>query len=233
MARLPRLALAGQVHHVIQRGHNRGAVFVDDVDRQAYRDGLRDAASQCGLAVHAYALLDNEIHLLVTPAQADSLSRAMQAVGRRYVAGFNRRHGRSGTLWEGRFRSTVIDSERFLLTAMCFIEQGPVRAGACTLASAYAWSSAGHHCGARSDPLVSVHPLYWQLGNTPFEREAAYRRLMEQDFGGSELRALQDAALRGWVLGSPGFLSHVAGMTDRPLVARKAGRPRKSPAPAA
>ncbi len=230
MARLPRLSIAGQVHHVIHRGNNSQPVFVDDVDRQSFLDALREASALHGVAVHAYVLMDNHVHLLVTPSTTDALSKAMQTLGRRYVSSYNRRHGRTGTLWEGRFRGTVIESERYFLTVMRYIELNPVRSGWVHRADEWRWSSAIHHLGGRRDPLVTDHPLYWSLGNTPFDREAAYRAALEQGLGETEIKALTEAAAKGWVLGSTAFLQSLSQMTNRPLVARKRGRPRKSPA---
>lgn len=230
MARLARLSVAGELHYVIQRGHNRQAVFLDDADRELYLSALRDAAAEHRLIVHAYVLLDNEIQLLATPQLPDSLSKAMQALGRRYVATFNRRHGRSGTLWEGRFKAAILESERYLLSAMCLLELAPVETQMASGAGSFRWSSAAHHLGARRDPLVHDHRLYWALGNTPFDRELAYARALERGVAPVEAKALLDAAQRSWALGSDRFLSQLAERTARPLAARKRGRPRKIPA---
>lgn len=226
MARLSRLAIAGELHYVIQRGHNRQPVFLDDEDRARFLSALRDAATEHRLAIHAYALLDGEVQLLVTPQSDESLSRAMQALGRRYVAGFNRRHGRSGTLWEGRFRAAVVESERYFLDALALIERTPVPQFAADVAD-FRWSSAAHHLGRRRDPLVHDHPLYWALGNTPFDREMAYRRKLEQGVAAADAAALAAAAAKSWALGSPAFLGRLAAQTTRPLAARRRGRPRK------
>ena len=227
MARLTRLCVPGEVHFVVQRGHNRQPIFVDDTDRQQFLNALREAAVEHRLQVHAYALLDDRVEMLVTPAAAEGLSKGMQAVGRRYVAGFNRRHGRSGTLWEGRFRAAVIESKRYLVPAMLMIESAPVAAGLAAASDAWPWSSAGHHVGGRRDPLVVDHPAYWGLGNTPFDREAGYRHLMESGVPQADMRALADASSKSWALGSPAFLATLAERTSRPLVMRRRGRPRK------
>ncbi|WP_240636114.1 transposase [Caldimonas tepidiphila] len=228
MARLPRLVLPGLPHLLIQRGHNRQPVFVDDTDREAYLAALREAAANQRVAVHAYVLLPDEVMLLATPPDAEALGRMMQALGRRYVAAFNARHGRSGTLWEGRYRAAVLEPTRYFLPCCCYIEQSPVRAGLCERAEDWRWSSHAHHRGARNDPLVSGHALYWALGNTPFEREAAYRRLFETLPSAADLRALSESALRGWPLGSPAFLQQLqrAGHAAAP---KPPGRPRKTP----
>jgi putative transposase len=228
MARLARLCVPGEVHFVIQRGHNRQPVFVDDADRRQFLDALREAAIEHRMQVHAYALLDDRVEMLVTPAGAEGLSKGMQAVGRRYVAGFNRRHGRSGTLWEGRFRAAVIEGKRYMVPAMMLIESAPVVAGLVSAPEAWTWSSASHHLGGRRDPLVVDHPVYWGLGNTPFDREASYRRLLESGVSQADLRALTEAGLKSWALGSSAFLAALSERTSRPLVVRRRGRPRKS-----
>ena len=151
----------------------------------------------------------------------------MQSLGRRYVGWFNHRHGRSGTLWEGRFRAALIEGERHLLACARYIELNPLRAGMAVDAGAYAWSSCAHHLGRRRDPLVTEHPMYWALGNTPFEREAAYRELLEQGLSDEEVGALTVSALKGWPLGSAGFLQGLAAQIDRPMAPRSRGRPRK------
>lgn len=223
MARLPRLAVGGWPHHVIQRGHNRQAVFVDDEDRRGYLDALREAASGCGVALHAYALLDGEVHLVVTPREAASLSSAMQRIGRCYVAAFNRRHGHAGTLWEGRFRAGVFDPA-YLLPTLRLVETLPVRRGMATAAEDYPWSSAAHHLGVRYDAAIVEHAAYWRLGNTPFEREQAYRRIIEQALTDNEIDLLLLNALKGWALGPVPDI----GRRGQPL---SRGRPRKRSVP--
>ncbi|MEF7616434.1 transposase [Aquincola sp. MAHUQ-54] len=228
MARLARLSIEGELHLILQRGNNAQAVFLDDADRVSYLEKLAASAPACGLAVHAYALLPNQVHLLATPASPDSLSQCMQTLGRRYVATFNRRHGRSGTLWEGRFRATVVESERYLFDALVYVDTAAERAG---LGSPWPWSSAPHHLGLRRDPVVTEHPAFWALGNTPFEREAAYRARLARGLSTKQVEELSQAQQKGWVLGSPQFLSAMAQRTARPLAPRPRGRPRKTAAP--
>lgn len=174
MARLPRLGVAGWPHLVVQRVHDGQLLARDDADRRALLVALREAARLHGLAIHAYVLCPDHLHLLATPAQDDSLSLTMQALGRRYVAAYNRRHGRQGGLWSGRFRATVLDPARFLLPAMRFVEQHAVRAGLVQREQDDVWSSAAHHLGLRTDPRVRSRFVLgtWQH---PFEREAAWR----------------------------------------------------------
>lgn len=225
MARPLRLIVPGQPHHLIQRGHNRQPVFLDDLDRQHFLADLQTVCREHGLALHAYVLMSNHIHLLLTPASADGLSRAMQSLGRRYVAWFNHRHQRSGALWEGRFRTCVIETEAYFLACQRYIELNPQRAGLASDLLAYPWSSLSHHLGARSDPLVSDHPVFWQLGNTPFEREAAYRRWLEETLAEEPERQLRHRLAQGGVLGSERFLAELARSTQRPLLPRPRGRP--------
>lgn len=227
MARLARLAAAGLAHLLIQRGNNGQPVFIDRPDRESYLHLLREAAMASQVAIHAYALTDNEAILLATPADAAGLSRMMQALGRRYVARFNRRHGRSGTLWEGRFRATVIEAERYLHTAICFVELAPLRAGLAREAPDYPWSSARHHLGLASDPLVTDHSLYWALGNTPFEREAAHGQLLQRALTGEQTGAIADATMKGWALGSESFKARLEAHTQRRVRPGLRGRPRK------
>jgi putative transposase len=231
MARLPRLILPDQPHHVILRGNNRQAIFYSDLDREYLLSTLKEVAAQYRISVHAYVLMDNHLHLLVTPPAAEALSRMMQSLGRRYVGWFNSRHQRSGTLWEGRFRAGLIEGERHLLACMRYIELNPVRAGLCSEAVQWPWSSAAHHLGLGRSPLVTEHEMYWTLGNTPFEREHAYRELLNQGVSRQEQMEFTDAVLRGRPLGSEGFLKPLA--VDHPAVAvrRPRGRPRKPPKP--
>ena len=147
MARQPRLSLPGELHYVIQRGHNRQGVFEDDADRETYLKMLGDAADQYGVAIHAYALLLSDVHLLATPPAAESMSRLLQSLGRRYVAAINRRHARVGTLWAGRFRAGLVDGSSLGAQALVALETVPVRLGLVAAAEDWHWSSAAHHLG--------------------------------------------------------------------------------------
>ena len=225
MARLPRLTVPGYPHHIIQRGNNRQAIFASVADFQTLLSLLDENAQKFGVAVHAYVLMDNHFHLLVTPTTADGLPKMMQAVGRRYVRCFNDRQGRTGTLWEGRYRSTVIDTERYLLACMANIDLNPVRAGLVREAADYPWSSHAHYAGQRADRLVTPHALFWTLGNTPFSREAAYAALVAQGITPGQQEALTCAALGGWALGDESFVANLQRQTSRRILKTKAGRP--------
>ncbi|MFM1990047.1 MAG: hypothetical protein RJA99_3004 [Pseudomonadota bacterium] len=228
MARRPRQALTAFPHHVLQRGHNRQPVFVDDADRRAYLACLHEASQAHGLALHAYVLMDDHVHLLATPERDDALSLAIQATGRRYVRGFNRRHGRSGTLWEGRFRSSLVEADRWLLACQRFIESNPVRAGRVEVAADWLWSSHRHHAGLAVDPLLRPHSRVWALGNTPFERESAYRALFEESVSAAEHDWLRACMLSGKPTASTDFQRRVEISTGLRLVARPVGRPRRA-----
>lgn len=225
MARLPRLTLPGYPHHVIQRGNNRQPIFADGQDYEAMLGFLADAAQKHAVAVHAYVLMGNHFHLLATPAQGDSLPLMMQTVGRSYVRYFNQRHGRTGTLWEGRYRSTLIQAESYLLACMAYIDLNPVRAGLVARPGDWPWSSHAHYLGVRSDRLVTPHPLFWAMGNTPFAREAAYAKLVQHGVAAEQQARLTDATLRGWALGEPGFLDALQKKIERRVSRSKAGRP--------
>ena len=225
MARLPRLTLADQPHHVIQRGNNRQPIFVDRADRERLLALLAEHLPRFRVSLHAYVLMDNHFHLLATPSTADGLPLLMQAIGRGYVRWFNDRHGRSGTLWEGRYRSTVIQAERWLMPCMAYIDSNPVRNGIAADVSAYEWSSYGHYAGLKSDRLLAPPPAYWQLGNTPFAREAGYAELVRAGITPADRAILTDATLSGWALGDEPFLKSLQKATARRLVKSKAGRP--------
>jgi len=225
MARLPRLTLADLPHHVIQRGNNRQPIFVDRADRERLLALLAEHAPRLGIALHAYVLMDNHFHLLATPSTADGLPSLMQAIGRGYVRWFNDRHARSGTLWEGRYRSTVIQPESWLMVCMAYIDLNPVRGGLAADATAYLWSSYGHYAGLRNDRFLTPPAPYWQLGNTPFAREVGYVDLVRAGVSTADQVALTDATLQGWALGDKTFLDSLQKATTRRVVKGRAGRP--------
>ncbi len=225
MARLPRLTLPGVVHHVLLRGNNRQAVFLERLDREDFLGLLAQYAAEHQVQVHAYVLMDNHLHLLLTPQSEGAISGYMQAVGRAYVRRFNQRHGRSGTLWEGRYRSTLIDADEYLLPCMVFLDLNPVRAGLVHTAEQYPWSSHAHYVGLRHEGWLTPHPLVWTLGNTPFAREAAYAALVRQGLRPDTQQRIAQAAFSGWVLGGEAFLAFLADRTDRRLQKRSPGRP--------
>ena len=227
MARLSRLTLAGYPHHIIQRGNNRQPIFLSAADYQMMLALLDENAKKFGVTLHAYVLMSNHFHLLATPATAEGLPQMMQAVGRRYVRYFNDSQGRSGTLWEGRYRSTLIDADAYLLACMAYFDLNPVRDGSVSQARDYPWSSHGHYVGLRADRLLTPHPLLWALGNTPFAREAAYAARVEAGITPAQQQALTESALSGWALGGEKFVAVLQKRTDRRVQKNQAGRPLK------
>jgi putative transposase len=225
MARLPRLTVTGYPHHVILRGNNRQDIFKVTADYQRMLDLLAEHSKVQAVDIHAYVLMGNHLHLLVTPQRDQALPKMMQAVGRSYVQVFNKVHGRTGTLWEGRYRSTLIQTDRYLLACKAYIDLNPVRAHMVAQPEDYVWSSHAHYIGRRSDRLVTPHALYWALGNTPFAREAAYAELVQAGVSADQQGALTDATLRGWALGDDVFKASLQAQTERRLSKTKAGRP--------
>jgi putative transposase len=227
MARLPRLTLPDYPHHIILRGNNRQPIFAGSSDYEKLLGLLDDYSKQFRVAIHAYVLMSNHLHLLATPASDDGVPQLMQALGRSYVRYFNNRQGRTGTLWEGRYKSTLIQAERYLLACMVYIDLNPVRAGMVGDPADYPWSSHLHYIGRRSDRLITPHPLYWELGNTPFARDAAYRELVHAGIGSSQERALTDSTLRGWALGEQDYVADLQRRTVRRVSKGRPGRPKK------
>jgi putative transposase len=170
MPRKPRFFLPGIPAHIVQRGHSREPVFFEAGDYQAYLGWLKEAAVRYGCDIHAYVLMTNHVHLLATPAKKDSISRMMQYIGRRYVPYINHTYGTSGSIWEGRFKASLISDEQYLLTCMRYIELNPVRANMVASPAQYRWSSYRYNAQGREDVLVAEHPLYSQLGKTVSSR---------------------------------------------------------------
>lgn len=231
MARLPRLTVPGYSHHIIQRGNNRQPIFASDEDYRLLLSLLEEHAKQAAVAVHAYVLMSNHFHLLATPETAEGIPQMMQAVGRRYVRHFNQRQTRTGTLWEGRYRSTLIQAERYLLACMVYIDLNPVRAGMVQAPAAYPWSSHRHYVGMAVDRLVTPHPIWWELGNTPFAREAAYAELVRSGLAPAQQQALTDSALRGWALGDGDYVADLQRRTQRRVSQARRGRPFRTAEP--
>jgi putative transposase len=228
MARQPRLILPDQPHHLVQRGNDNIAIFRDDDDYARFLGWLKESARFYRVAIHAYVLLPDQLQLLATPADEEGLALMMQKVGRLYVPWFNARHGRSGTLFGGRFRTAVIDPAQYFLSCMRYIELHPVRVQAAQAAQAYPWSSHAHHAGIRADVLITDHVKYWELGNTPFQREAAYIQLVQQGLAMDELQAIDLAVQKGGALGSHAFKVALERKTRRAILPAKRGRPFKN-----
>jgi putative transposase len=220
MARLGRYFVADQPLHVIQRGNNKSRIFFTRDDATFFLGWLGDAAERYGLSVHAYVLMPNHIHLLASPQEADSLPRTMQSVGRRYVRYLNRRIERSGTLWEGRYRATVVDTDAHFMRVARYVELNPVRAALSPDPGSYRWSSHRTNALGAADPLVTPHALYLSLGADAAERADAYRVLFTEALSDEMLAAIRGATNRGWALGDEAFqqrMSDAGGRRAKPL----------------
>jgi putative transposase len=231
MARLPRLIVPHQPHHLIQQGNDRQPIFREPEDYQRFLGWLRDSAREYKVAIHAYVLMPTHLQLLATPSDEDGLAQAMQRVGRYYVPWYNAKYGRSGSLFQGRFKTSVIDSATYFLQCSLYIECSPVRAQLAGDALAYPWSSYAHHAGVNPDPVVTDHALYWALGNTPFQREALYKELAERPLTAPQLEVIDKAVLKGWPLGSDAFKADLEKKAQRQVLPAKRGRPFKIKAP--
>jgi putative transposase len=229
MARLPRLDLPDIPQHVVQRGNNRLPCFLDDGDRARYRQWLREALVDTGCRLHAYVLMDNHVHLLVTPPEAGAIGRAMQKLGRRYVAWFNARHGRTGTLWEGRYKACLVDGDDHLLRCARYIDLNPVRARMTDEPTAFAWSSCAALCGLRDDPLLTPHPTQRALGTTAHERGQAYRALLVEAINPDDLIAIRAYLQQQRAYGRDDFRLMVEARTQRFAAVRPSHRPPRSP----
>lgn len=227
MARLPRYNLPGQPQHIILRGNNSCAIFAAKEDYRFFLDCLLDAANRHRCAIHAYVLMTNHVHMLMTPGQENSIGKTLQSLGRRYVQYFNHAQKRTGTLWEGRYKSTLIDSESYLLTCYRYIELNPVRAKMVSHPRNYPWSSYSCHAEGKFDQIIAYHPLYLDLGHERRERQAAYRAIFKEQLSETVLKAIRDATNRGWALGNARFMQEITVVANRRVSPLPRGRPRK------
>jgi putative transposase len=226
MARKARTIIPGQAMHVMVRGNNRETLFFNDADRRIYLDWLREAAKQFGSAVHAFALMPNHVHLLTTPQHADSLAKTMQSLGRRYAQYFNQQHQRSGTIWEGRYRSSLIDPDYFL-RCQRYIESNPVRAGFESNPQDSSWTSFACHIGGNAEPWLIDHQHFWKLGNTPFERQMTWANFVREGAPHWEDRQITEALIRSkpWV--SDDYAKKLFKDNPGEVLIRHRGRPKK------
>jgi len=209
MARKPRHVIPGQAIHLIQRGNNRQATFFADTDYRFYHEALEDAANRYGCAVHAYVFMTNHVHLLLTPSTQDGPSRVMQSVGRRYVRHVNTTYRRTGTLWEGRFKSAIVDTEQYLLTCSRYIELNPVRAGMVNSPQDYPWSSHRHNAHGKHDRLLEMHSVYRRLGSDIASCRHAYSSFFRRALGAGELEQIRFATEAGTVIGNDRFRQQI------------------------
>ncbi len=227
MARAPRLTCFGQAHHLLQSGIDRQPIFRDDADRLQFLHWLQEAARQFQVSIHAYVLMPDHVHLLATPVDQTGLGRMMQWIGRHYVPYFNRKYARSGTLFQGRFKTAILESGPHLVNCMHYIESNPVRAGLVRAVDDFPWSSYAHHAGMKADAVVTDHVMYWSLGNTPFQREANYRAHLNQEMSLTVIHELTGAVLKGRVMGTAAFQNELSKTMGRPVGPGRRGRPSK------
>ena len=227
MARLPRYFVKNVPQHIILRGNNREVIFANDEDCLFFRDALKDAAKRNGLAIHAYVFMTNQVHLLASPATEESIPKTLQSLGRRYVQYFNFRYRRTGTLWEGRYRATIVEAETYLFECMRYIELNPVRAGMLNHPSEHAWSSYQANAGMIIDPLVKPHRLYRGLGTDDEKRHEAYRALVQAPMDAQMLKTIRDSTNKGWAMGGGRFKSKIETLTERRVDPLPKGRPKR------
>ncbi len=227
MPRKPRYYLPDIPCHVIQRGNNRQASFYTDDDYRFYLQCVAEACERYQCRLHAYVLMTNHVHLLMTPTSHDGISRVMQSVGRRYVQYINNTYKRTGTLWEGRHKASLIQNTRYLLTCYRYIELNPVRAGMVGLPGDYPWSSYTFNGEGKANPIVQTHPDYQALGKTETEQQAAYRALFKAHIEHETLNDIRRAANHDVPLGDIRFKEEIETMLGRRIQDNNRGRPRK------
>lgn len=228
MARLPRLYVEGVSQHVVQRGNNRDVCFYTDADYAFYAQRLQEASQKYGVAVHAFVLMTNHVHLLVTPEGKDGVSRMMQSLGRSYVRYINLTYRRTGTLWEGRFKASLVASDHHFLVVSRYIELNPVRAKMVTLPGEYPWSSYRHNAMGVTIGLIREHELYRQLGKTKSARLQGYRQLFDIALPSSLMDEIRLCSNKEWVVGNDRFKKQIEAACGHKVNGRQWGGDRKS-----
>jgi putative transposase len=225
MARKQRVSSVGVPEHIIQRGNNRQAIFACEEDMQAYVGWLKTYSKKYKVSVHAWVLMTNHVHLLCTPSSVNGISQMMQSLGRMYVTYFNRSYKRTGTLWEGRFKSCLVQEETYLMQVYRYIELNPVRASMVDDPAAYFWSS--YQCNAlgKKSDLLTPHSIYTRLGTNEQERQLAYRGLFVHQIEGKLLEDIRKVTNKGLALGNNNFFAEIESLTGRRVIERKRGRP--------
>jgi putative transposase len=228
MPRRPRIHIDGVPLHIVQRGHNRGACFFDDQDRHAYLGWLRDALLRERCQLHAYVLMTNHVHLLLTPEKAEAVPRLIISVGRRYVQYINHTHGRTGTLWDSRYKSSLVQADTYLLLCQRYIELNPVRAGMVSDPGDYPWSSYRANALGQPDAILSPHPIYLALATGETQRREVYRDLFRIALDDAPLADLRMALNQSQPLGNSRFYAQIEAVTGQRREIRKRGRPKKN-----
>jgi len=227
MARLPRIDVPGVPQHLIVRGNNRSLLFRDDADRCIFLQLLEAALDTCACELHAYVLMSNHVHLLATGHLSGELSQLIQRIGRKFARLVNIRWERTGTLFEGRFRSSLVDSQAYLLTCMRYIELNAVRAGIVRHPSEFGWSSYRQNAAGNPTGLLTPHEKYLCLGATPEQRGNAYRGLVASGVTEEQLTQIRLSAAKCRALGTQSFCDEISAQLERPVVPRPQGRPKR------
>jgi putative transposase len=227
MSRSARLVVPGYPHHIVHRGHNRRVIFERLADHAAYLEDLRELKTQYGVKIYAYCLMSNHVHLLLVPETADGLAQVMKRVAGRHALRLNGRNEHTGALWQGRYYSSVVDRDAYFLTCCRYIELNPVRAGLASDPVDYPWSSCRFRRGERAPAWLDLDPLFLAMGNTPAERWACYRELLDQRVADDQRELIREAVHRGQLTGGPDFSAKLLGITGRLVERRGPGRPRK------
>lgn len=220
----PRFNVPGIPQHIIQRGNNRDPCFYSEVDYRRYLDDLRESASKFHCRIHAYVLMKNHVHLLLTPMVENGVSQMMQTLARRYATYFNQTYNRTGTLWDGHFKSSLIDSDIYLLTCMCYIELNPVRARLVEHPGEYKWSSYTGNAQTDDETFISYHPIYLALSETGDDRRYVYRELFQRHLDNDVIHQIRDALNHELVLGRSHFKDKIEEIANRQARLGKPGR---------
>lgn len=228
MPRKPRIIVAGHPHHVIIRGVNREPIFYREFDYRKYLEILLSVSQANDCSIHAYVLMTNHVHLLITPTRSISIGKAIQSLGCRYVYYFNSGYRRTGTLWEGRYKSLLVESETYLLACQRYIEMNPVRAGMVSQPGRYPWSSYRHNAIGEFNPLITKHALYQELASDASARQSAYRSLFDAPYDAAEISQIRNLTNREWVLGSDRFKKQIQKKLNRRIEPLPRGGDRKS-----
>lgn len=228
MPRTERVVLPGYPHHVVQRGHNRQAVFAEARDYERYLSTLREFKTEYGIKVYAYCLMTNHVHLLLAPSDRGGIGKLMKRLAGRQTRHHNHLEGRSGTLWEGRYKSSPVDSESYLLACCRYIELNPVRARIVAQPRSYFWSSCRYRLGRDQSDLLDLDPCYCALGADEDERRRRYEQFLLEAVPDDEWRLIRDAVQRGQLTGTGPFVEEVAAVIGRRIERRGQGRPKKT-----
>ena len=228
MARLPRYSIINHPQHIILQSRDQLQIYFEEQDYQYFHDCLDAASYNYRLKLHAYVLMPDHVHILATPTNTDSVSRTVQSIGRNYVQYYNECYGGSGTIWEGRYRATVIDARHYLLTCSRYIELNPVRNGLVERVQDYRWSSYAHNALGKTDEMLSEAREYKRLGDNPGERASEYRKLFRQKLDPQLVQQITESTLKGWVLGDSRFAQKIEKLSGRRATPLPKGRPKGS-----